>query len=221
MDFFESKLVEIKKNNSNTFTYYFEVPQGLQWLEGAHTHLGLEGFRTENEPNRDLVHHMSISTHINENIIGITTRIKGDLSPFKSKLSKMKLGEKVNFFKTSSRLMLRRENKPIYLLSNGVGIAALRPLIIEYNYNKSNIPSITCINVDSTKEYIFKSEFEQYEINSIYLNNRIEYYLLLRTLLPDAYYYIVGSDEFIKDSVSIFNEFINKENIILDKNTII
>src|SRR5690625_3790584 len=114
---------KVIEETSDVKTFLIDIPEGFTWEEGSFTHLGLEGFNAGEKPNRSLVRHMSICTLPQENVIGITTRIKKQCSEYKSILNKLSVGSKVAIFKTRSNVPLKRENKNIYLLSAGVGLA--------------------------------------------------------------------------------------------------
>src|SRR5699024_9553057 len=108
-----------------------DCPEGFTWEEGAHTHFAFEGVNAGDKPNRSLIRHMSISTLPHEKSIGITTRIKEECSEFKNILRHLEIGHEVALFKTYSNLPLKREDKNVYLLSSGVGLATFRPLVVD------------------------------------------------------------------------------------------
>src|SRR5699024_2567490 len=130
------------------------------WEEGAHTHFALKGFNAGDKPNRSLIRHMSISTLPHENSIGITTRIKEQCSEFKEELRGLEVGNEVALFKTYSNVPLRREDKNVYLLSSGVGLATFRPLVVDYFERADNVKHIHSLNIDSSRDFLFTSIFE-------------------------------------------------------------
>ena len=127
MEIFWTTIKDIVDETNDVKTYKLNCPEGFTWEAGAHTHFALEGFNIGEKPNRSLVRHMSISTLPEEGSIGITTRIKEECSEFKDILKREEKNRKVALFKTSTNVPLKRENRPIYLLSSGVGIATFRP----------------------------------------------------------------------------------------------
>lgn len=220
---YKLKLIDILEEAKGTNTYYFEKPADLTWEEGSHTHIGHIGFDEGEQPNKNWVRHMSIMTLPKENKIGITTRVPGSSSEFKRKLSELKRGDEVILFKLGSRLQLKRCNRPIILISMGVGIAAFRPMILAYKENKSDIPSLFNVNIDASGEFIFKEELDQL-VDESYRNywvaSRQDFYAKLQQLTKaeNAIYYIVGSDPFIKDMIPYLREKqVKDEDMILDK----
>jgi len=186
-------------------------------------HVGLPGFDEGELPNKDMVRHMSIMTLPGENKIGFTTRVLPSLSEFKEKLSKLHIGEEVTLFKVGSRMFLRRENRPIVLISMGVGISTMRPLIYGFIKDKAGIPGLININVNSSRAFVYKPELDKLE-NSFYqnywLDSRTSFYEELDKASDqsDAIYYIVGSDIFIKEVIKFLkSKEIEESSLLIDK----
>lgn len=220
---YKLKIVDIIDEAEGTKTYYFEKPENFTWEEGAHTHIGHVGFDDGEQINKNWVRHMSIMTLLNENKIGITTRVPGSFSEFKNKLSKLNIGDEVILFKLGSRMILRRCNRPIVLLSMGVGIATMRPIILTFISDKADIPYLINVNVDSSGDFIFKDELDKLTDDSYknyWLNSRQDFYDELQQLIEieNPIYYIVGEDVFIKDIIQQLRakNVINSD-IIIDK----
>jgi len=94
----------------------------------------------------------------------------------------------------------------------------------------TNIPRIHHINVDSSKEYLFQKEFEEFSKNSLfsyeYTSSRVEFYSAIESLLSvkdkelykDAYVYMIGSDEFLENVRDFLLDFgISKYQMVIDK----
>ncbi|GAA4058063.1 dihydropteridine reductase [Amphibacillus indicireducens] len=223
MQIYWTKINQIIDESPEVKTYLLDCPEGFTWEEGAHTYFALEGFNAGEKPNRSLVRHMSISTLPDEKSIGITTRIKEQCSEFKSILKNINVGGKVALFKTNSNVPLRRENKNIYLLSSGVGLATFRPLVLEYFARPDNVNQIHSLNIDSSKEFIFTNIFEsatEKKFTSEFVDSREAYYQRVQELAADqdGLYYVVGSDEFLVQNIALLKEHGIKSNqIVLDK----
>ena len=223
MQIYWTKINQIIDESPEVKTYLLDCPEGFTWEEGAHTHFALEGFNAGEKPNRSLVRHMSISTLPYEKSIGITTRIKEQCSEFKSTLKNINVGGKVALFKTNSNVPLRRENKNIYLLSSGVGLATFRPLVLEYFERPDQVNQIHSLNIDSSKEFIFTNIFEsatEKKFTSEFVDSRESYYQRVEELAADqdGLYYVVGSDEFLVQNIALLKEHgIQSNQIVLDK----
>ncbi|MHA6250885.1 ferredoxin reductase domain-containing protein [Oceanobacillus sp. CAU 1775] len=224
MQIYWTKINQIIDETPEVKTYMLDCPEDFTWEEGSYIHLGLEGFNAGEKPNRALVRHMSISTIPTENSIGITTRIRENCSEFKATLRTHKIGDKVAVFKTRVNVPLRRENKNVYLLSAGVGLATFRPLVLDYFENGDNVNQIHSLNVDSSKDFLFKNIFETSDDKkfiSEFVDNRKDYYERVKELASDkdGIFYVVGSDEFLVQNLEVLREQgIEPGQIMLDKN---
>lgn len=217
------KIEDIIDETEEIKTYKLEVPEGFTWEEGAYTHLALDGYRVEGQVNRDLIRHMSICTLPHENAIGITTRIREQCSPYKAILREMKVGDKIALFKTRSNVPLRRENKNIYLLSSGVGLATFRPLVLDYFARRDRINMIHSLNIDSSRQFLYPEIFktdEEKNMTAEFVDSREQYYNRVKELAgdKDGLFYVVGSDEFIRQNIATLRaEGIKDDHILLDK----
>ncbi|KRG13682.1 bifunctional nitric oxide dioxygenase/dihydropteridine reductase 2 [Virgibacillus soli] len=223
MQIYWSKINKIIDETPEVKTYLVDRPEGLTWEEGAHIHLALEGFNAGDKPNRSLIRHMSISTLPHENLIGITTRIREQCSEFKSILRKLEIGNEVAIFKIHSNVPLKRENKNVYLLSSGIGLATFRPLVLDYFERADNVNQIHSLNIDSSKDFLFTDIFASAadkKFTSQFVDNRKDYYDEVKKLAADkdGLFYVVGSDEFLKQNIEVLREQgIKPEQIMLDK----
>ncbi|MFL0166825.1 hypothetical protein [Candidatus Clostridium helianthi] len=223
MEKYTLKIIDIIDETDNTKTYFFEKPENLTWEPGSHTHIGHIGFDIGDQPRKEWVRHMSIITLPEENKIAITTRVPGSKSEFKNKLAELKTGDEVVFFKIGSRMGLRRINRPIILISMGVGIATMRPLILSFINDKTNIPYLLNINIDSSDKFVFKNQLDKLadeNYKNYWINSRTSFYEMLSKLMKseNAIYYVVGSDAFIKDIIQRLRvNSIKIEEIIIDR----
>ncbi|MCG3420097.1 dihydropteridine reductase [Oceanobacillus jordanicus] len=223
MQIYWTKINKIIEETPEVKTYLLDCPENFTWEEGSHTHFAFEGFNAGDKPNRSLIRHMSISTLPNEKSIGITTRIREQCSEFKTILRNLEVGNEVAIFKTHSNVPLKRENKNVYLLSSGVGLATFRPLVLEYVERADNVNQIHSLNIDSSKDFLFTNVFKsapEKKFTSQFVDNRQDYYLEVEKLAADkdGLFYVVGSDEFLMDNIKVLHEQgIKPEHIMLDK----
>ncbi|MEJ9222106.1 dihydropteridine reductase [Paenibacillus glucanolyticus] len=223
MQIYWTKINKIIEETPEVKTYLLDCPKDFTWEEGSHTHFGLEGFNAGDKPNRSLIRHMSISTLPHEKSIGITTRIREQCSEFKTILRNLKVGDEVAIFKTHSNVPLKREDKNVYLLSSGVGLATFRPLVLDYFERADHVNQIHSLNIDSSKDFLFTNIFESVpdkKFTSQFVDNRTDYYEEVKNLATDkdGLFYVVGSDEFLLQNIEVLREQgIKPEQIILDK----
>jgi len=223
MQIYWTKINKIIEETPEVKTYLLDCPKDFTWEEGSHTHFALEGFNAGDKPNRGLIRHMSISTLPHENSIGITTRIREQCSEFKTVLRNLEVGNEVAIFKTHSNVPLKREDKNVYLLSSGVGLATFRPLVLDYFERADNVNQINSLNIDSSKDFLFTTIFESApdkNFTSQFVDNRKDYYEEVENLAADknGLFYVVGSDEFLVQNIKVLREQgIQPEQIMLDK----
>ena len=223
MEKYTVKIMGIVEEGRHTKTYLLEKPEDLIWEEGAHMHVGLAGFDAGEKPNKEWVRHMSIMTLPEEGNIGFPTRFPTHLSEFKQRLAALEPGDELVLFKIGSRMALRRENKPLILLSMGVGIATMRPLVHRFVDDSSHIRGLVNLNVDSSEQYIFQKELDSLQstqYHNIWTPSRSAFYEALTEAAnqADAYFYVVGSDLFLQDVIQLLRaKQIPADQIILDK----
>lgn len=216
------KLKEVIELGDNTRSYNFEKPADLSWTEGAHTHLAHEVFMVDGVLDKGLVRHMSINTLPEEGYIGVTTRVPGSMSKYKTFMDDMVPGKEMFIFKTQNHMPLRREDKNIVLISMGVGISTMRPYIMRYLSDPMGIKSMTNINIDRGP-YIYKEELDgiRHEgFNNVYADSRVKLFESVDASihLTDSLYYLVGSDAFIGEiSKHLLGRGVHKSAIMIDK----
>lgn len=218
---YKLKITDIIKESEDTWTFLMEMPGDFVWDEGSHAHIGIEGYDF-NAPKGAYVRHMSLMTLPEEGKIGFTTRKRGELSLFKQTLFDMKEGEEILLFKPGSRMALRREQRPIILLSMGVGVATMRPLILAFHKNPADISEIHQINVDATGSFLYREELEALNRGNLkhsWLRGRSELDNVLQKTLPaHGIYYLVGSDAFVIQRTHwLMDHGVEFKDIVVDK----
>lgn len=223
MEIYWTKIKEIIDESKEVKTYQLACPIDFTWEAGAHVHLALKGFNEGAKPNRQLVRHMSISTLPSENQIGITTRIKEQPSLFKATLNQLRVGDEVALFKIHSNVSLLNKNQKVYFFSSGVGIATFRPIVLDYLRNGAAIKNLYSLSIESSREFLFQDLFQSQATKNFqaeFVDNRTKYYQRANELALDqtGHYYIVGSDDFLKENIAMLKEKgISEEQIFIDK----
>lgn len=202
------ELVDIIKHNDEVVSFDFKQSEVKGWFEGDSSKL----FVTLN--GQEVGKKFSYATLPHEERIRFTTRIKLNRSEYKEQLSLLKVGDTLEITEPSGDFKLQRMNRPLVLLSNGVGIAASRSLIKAYEHDQNKIPAIIQINVDSTGD-IYKSELDDMmkvheSFKSLYTSHRDDFYKQLdcqtQQLMAmhdvDPYFYVVGSNAFVNGNIS-------------------
>lgn len=215
------KLLEKKYVGDNRVTLYFSVPKGFEWEAGSHISLALKGYNKNDVFNKEYVRKFSINTLMEENKIGITTRIDSSDSLYKKKIDEIKVGDRCSIIDYGVRLPIRREDKGIVFISMGVGMSTVRPLIKRIIENSEGIKSLKNICVNKTENYLFKSELENYVFcDNECCHNRKDLKNIIDTIkdIKNNIFYIIGSRDFVQDMVVILKEHgVSKNDIMIDK----
>lgn len=196
------ELLDIIEEAKDTFTYKFNIPKGITWDAGTNAHLVATGSDKNYVPSPEFMRHMSICSLPEEGYIGFSTRAIEGGSTFKRNLRVSNIGDKLQLFGLKNRLPLHRNNKAVVLISMGVGIATMRPMILEYAKDQTGIPQLININIDRAVTEIYQDEISQLNIanfKNVYVNSRTDLHQKIKETLSldDAEYHIVGSDEFL------------------------
>lgn len=209
-------------------TFLFDIPEGFTWKPGAHIHAAIPGFNEGDTPNRELVRHMSVSTLPEEDALGFTTRLDSSDSQFKRTISGYGPGDELAFFKCGSILGLPDDGRPVVLLSQGVGIASMRPLLVSYARRVGagelgGTPSVTSITVDAAPAGIFEDELSTLDARDLSIRrvaHRAEFNDAVRALPhpADSLFEVVGSDAFLRSAIALLRTLgVPDTSIVLDK----
>ena len=219
---YQIRVEEIIELNPYTKTYRLSIPENVTWTEGAHIHLAHPGFDEGEAPDKSLVRHMSISSLAHEGYMDVTTRVPGSGSDYKKRMKQLKKGDSLVVFKVESRMGLRRDNRPIVLISMGVGMATMRGLIKQYQHDRNACPRLININIDSRGNHVFKEELSVYEdecYENYWITNRLDLWTQIQVTIDlEPIYYLVGSDEFLKSLIDGLKDLgVRASDIVLDK----
>ncbi|MBN2795838.1 MAG: FAD-dependent oxidoreductase [Clostridia bacterium] len=217
------ELMEVIKHDDETFSFDFHMNPSVHWKEGDSSKV----YISVNE--KWIGKKFSYATIPDEKRIRFTTRIRENASAYKQALNNLKKGESVEITVPSGEFYLRRENRPVLILSNGVGIAAARSLIYAYDHDSSDVSMLASINVNHTSE-LYQNEMMQIEkhtryFTAHYAENRTEFYQSLDFVLQnmmvylsdDPIIYVVGSTLFVSNTIEyLMNMGISGHDIITD-----
>lgn len=217
------RLVNIIKHNEETYSLDFDNTAIPQWEAGDSSKIFLSVNGSE------VGKAFSYATLPDEGVIRFTTRIKAERSDYKEVLSQVNVGQTIEVTEPKGDFKLRRDERPIVLLSNGVGIAAIRSLVKDFEKDQKGIPELYQLNVDATG-FIYEEEFKAIERRNIgfrsrYTSGRKSFQPALKDCIIDLwnrsearpYYYVVGSENFVRDTVNyLYEAGFTDEDVIMD-----
>lgn len=222
MDIYRVEINRSEDLEGRVSVFYFDKPEGFDWDEGAHMHLALPGFNAGERPDKALVRHMSILTLPDEESVGVITRLDSSDSDYKRRLAVMKPGEECYLFKTGSALKLRRDGRPVVILTMGVAIGAARPLVLSFTGNPEGIPGMISLTVNRRENYPFRDEMERLSAPGLKLmqvNSRAAYREALNELSTQSrpWFLIIGSDDFMRESIfALRNKGVETRDMVVD-----
>lgn len=218
------KLIKIEKEDHDTYTFKFAVPENIKWTPGAYAHFVSSDLQNGQKFNKEFLRELSIMSHPDENFVGFTTRIRQNPSDFKNTMLNFKLGDEIRMFKIGNHFKKQKIEKPIVFISMGVGIATFRPIILEHLKNSLNPTLITNINIDRSGNFVYQQELEKLpknKLKNVFVTNRDDLYKEISQSInnPENKYYIVGSKEFNKSIGDyLLEKGVSKKDIVFDKN---
>ena len=216
-------ITEIKEETHGTRSYFFDIPKGITWEAGTDVHFALPSFMTEDGPDKALIRHMSMMTLPEEGKIAFTTRVPGSGSVYKKRLQALKPGDEIVMYKIGNRIPLRRENRSVVLVSMGVGIATMRPMILSWLTDPTGIPTMTNLVVNKKGQFVFKEAMDQHVtegLTHIYSEDRMSFYTSLETVAKDneSIFYVIGNDTFLEDVIKRLKAYgVQPDSIEIDK----
>lgn len=202
------KLINIQHLGCDTYHLDFVSETLTQWREGDSSKLYIPiGDRTPGKK-------FSYASLPKEGYIRFTTRLKAKStqapSLYKQALFSTPLGSTLEVTAPKGEFSLRRLGRPVVLLSNGVGIAAVCSLVKQYCEVSEGIPELIQLNVDASGA-IYSQEFEALshrhsQFRSYYVDRRMRFYETLSTVMArlkatysrDPLFYVVGSESFVR-----------------------
>lgn len=224
-DRYKVELQSIRKEATDTYTFFFTKPNDFEWDEGVCVKLANSNFHPEDaESDFENVRHLTIVTLPQENAVAFTTRIRRPRSAFKNQLLSSEMGTSFYISHPESKMALKRVNRSIVLISSGVSIATMRPLIKAFANDCSKIPGLTHLHVDSSSEFIYQQELDSLAktipgLQNYFIQSRPDFYSQLDEIFnSQSIYYLVGSDQFIIAlGKKLLEKGININSLILDK----
>lgn len=220
MEEYRVKINEIVDEGEGRISIFFDVPEGFSWEVGSNIQVGVDGYRKEDGIDLDMTRRFSIFTTTDENRVGMTTKVSD--SDYKKILCSMGVGDFCDILDNASHLPLRRENRPVVLISMGVGMAAMRPIILSYLNDKMGVTSITNIVINRSGNYLYKDELENLEgdgYRNICYKNREDFYSELSNMnVNSPIFYVVGSAYFLGLVIQTLKESgVDVDSIMIDK----
>lgn len=215
----------VKKVALSATVYSFEF-KGLEpftWEEGnrAEIFVPIDGELVEQT--------YALATIPEEGTIAFAIKISEEVSAYENQLMSLVEGDLVEVSEPKGNVTLRRDQRPILLLSDDIGILSIRGLVKAFEVNQNDIDYLTQINV-SSEERPYKEEMDDLSesvkgFKSVYSRDRESIYQLVdyenQSLMAKTsqvpYFCIAGDDSFVSELSSyLISVGFNEEDIMMD-----
>lgn len=187
--------------NGTVYSFEFKALEYFEWQEGDSVEVSVL------RDDETISEHLVIVSLSEDKLVTFINRIGDDNDHW----SQLEPGDLVEVSPPEGDFDLRRVDRPALLISNGVGIAAVRSLVTTFAKNQEGVIKLTQVNIDRSIQ-LFKDEFELLKekitgFKSIYVTNRESLYQQVdyesQSLMTDSgyipFFYVAGSNEFLLD----------------------
>lgn len=218
-----------------TISYFFSKPADLIFKSGQYLKLSL--INPQKYDLKGNIRSFSIASTPEENQLMITFRIRN--SPFKKELDLLPIGSEVKILAPITMFNLKMETKPVVFLTGGVGVAAVRPMILNSlaqgyseniylfnsNRNTKDIPYFDELKaIKNTNFHYIPALTRKGTENSSWSGERgyIDKKMLIKhvSLLEKSIFFLVGPPAFMWGMYKVLQQFgINEKNINFDEFT--
>ncbi len=225
MEFFESKIIKIVQENSDTYSYYMDVPDGYTWRAGQHAIFKFrEPAVAEGEKAERI---FTIASAPQEQVLMFTTRIPEAHSAFKDVLLKqVQAGTMMVISQALGRFDFKMdEYEQSLVIAGGIGITPIRALLRQYAGTHPE-HELTVLYADDRGEFAYSDfwpvmQAQMPKLNLQLISKREELTLCVNDyaarMANNAAYFIAGSPSMnAMVSRNLQNQGIKKENIVTD-----
>lgn len=216
---FETKFISATNVDSDYYVVELEKPEGLKWIPGQHALFTLPSRNVDGKKFRGL----SIASTPKEGVILLGTRTGKETSSFKKEFLSLKPGEPVKVRGPFGGFTLKDNTTPVVLISLGVGVTAIRALLVKLEHQHDREVNVI---YSSNDFYMFKNRIDEVINHNKTFN--IEYTKSIDETVKainiqaekysnTAYYYISGPSKAIKSVQKQLKEIgIKKDRILND-----
>ncbi len=225
MEFFETKVIDIVKETSDSYSFKLEIPQGFTWEAGQYTMWKFVDHKVE-EGDRP-VRVFTIASAPEDGYLMFTTRIAEDHTSWKNiLLNDLKVGDKMMVAKAKGEFNFHGNYKESFVIAGGIGITPIRSLLKHFSENNNEDHKLVVLYSDDRGEFCYKYDFKEItdkmpNLELLFICDRDEFTAEVEKYAKEkqnnAEYLIAGSPGMNK----VFSEKleglgVNKDNIKVD-----
>lgn len=201
MNFLETKVREIVKETSDTYSFVLEIPEGMEWKAGQHAMFKFKDYQVDegDKPTRVF----SVASTMEDGFVMFTTRIADPHTSFKEiLLNKLQVGDTVLMTQPIGNFNVHSEFKKSLIIAGGIGITPIRSIFRHLQNENLENQQFTVFYSDDRGEFAYVDTFEEIKkampnLDFHFISHRDEFNEkvdnYVKETLNEAEYLIAGS----------------------------
>lgn len=179
MEFFETKITEIVKETSDSYSFKMEIPEGYTWEAGQYTMWKFKDHEVE-EGDRP-VRIFTIASAPEDGYLMFTTRIAEEHTSWKDiLLNDLKVGDKMLIAEPKGDFNFHNEYNESFVIAGGIGITPIRSLLKHISENNNPDHKLVVLYSDDRGEFCYTEDFREItekmpNLNMVCISNRDEF----------------------------------------------
>lgn len=201
MNFFETEVINIIKETSDTYSFQLTIPEGMEWKAGQHSFFQFKDYEVAegDKPKRVF----SVASTMEDKFIMFTTRIEELHTSYKEiLLNQLKVGDKILMSQPIGNFNVHENYKKSLIIAGGIGITPIRSIFKHLQFHNLNDHEFTVFYSDDRGEFAYVETFEEIKkampnLDFHFISNRDEFNEKVDTyakeIQNEAEYLIAGS----------------------------
>ncbi|MDY5841916.1 MAG: FAD-dependent oxidoreductase [Peptoniphilaceae bacterium] len=224
MQFFDTKIIKIVQETSDTWSFQLEIPENMTWTAGQHAIFRLPEAKLEEGDKPQRV--FSVASAMEDGFIQFTTRIADPHSSYKENLLHAKVGDTVQMTQPTGSFTLHEDTERSVVIAGGIGITPIRSILRHWQHHNRPEHLITVYYSDDRGEFAYKEAFDEIQnamdnLDFHYISDRNEFTEKVNSYAKEhqneAEYLVAGSPGMNRAFSETLEKLgIEKDNIKLD-----
>lgn len=162
MEFFKTRVLEIIKETSDSYSVKMEIPQGYTWTAGQYSvwQFGNHEVEEGDKPARIF----TIASAPEDGYLMFTTRISEKHTSWKDIIvNALKVGDEMLVANPKGSFTFHPEYEKSFAVAGGIGITPIRSLVKYFSVNNMAAHEFTVLYSDGRKEYCYHDDFVAFQ----------------------------------------------------------
>lgn len=176
---YETEVIDIVKETSDTYSVKMNVPEGFTWEAGQFTMWAFKDHQVAEGDNPTRV--FTIASAPEDNYLMFTTRIDEKHTSWKDiVLNDLKVGDKILVRNANGKFRIHNEYKNSFIIAGGIGITPIRSLMRHLVDNNDLDHKFIVLYSDDRGEFAYKEDFAKItdalpNLELVYISDRDEF----------------------------------------------